>query len=335
SDPTLRAGYPMKLGAGGETPLRYADLDGDNVPELIVPTEDGVIRVLRKDGSALAGFPVQTLLQVQAGAHLTSPALTQLASATPPREEPRAVVVADLDGDGKPELITVAGVHVYVWENDGTQRAGFPQSMNLANCRGADQKQPTVHRKCGFIGSPAIAHLEGKTAAPDIVVAGMDGHLYAWRPDGTSVAHFPVNLVDPGQPSDQQISAESINNPAIGDLNGDGKDDVVIATNETYDVESPGPGDTQAGPGGVLIAAIAQAAGSSSRVYAIDGATGDFLPGWPIHLNGALQTTLPLIGPGHDAALAKLDGAQAIVVSTTSGNLSIYDVSGTLVTPMN
>ena len=42
TDPTLKPGYPKRLGSGGEAPTRYADLNGDNVQELIVPSEDGL-----------------------------------------------------------------------------------------------------------------------------------------------------------------------------------------------------------------------------------------------------------------------------------------------------
>ena len=48
--PATRAcgrGFPKRLGTGGEAPLRYADLNGDNTQELIIPTEDGTIHAYR------------------------------------------------------------------------------------------------------------------------------------------------------------------------------------------------------------------------------------------------------------------------------------------------
>ena len=45
------------------------------------------------------------------------------------------------------------------------------------------------------------------------------------------------------------------------------------------------------------------------RVLRRHGHTGGtFLPGWPVKLDGAIQTTLPLIGPGQDPAIAKIGG---------------------------
>ena len=45
-------GFPKQLGAGGESPTRYADLDGNDVQELIVPTEDGYVHALRTERQA-------------------------------------------------------------------------------------------------------------------------------------------------------------------------------------------------------------------------------------------------------------------------------------------
>src|SRR3954468_14588867 len=56
----LRSGFPKRLGTGGEAPVRYADLNGDNVQELIVPSMDGLVHAYEPDGAPLPGWPVQT-----------------------------------------------------------------------------------------------------------------------------------------------------------------------------------------------------------------------------------------------------------------------------------
>ena len=78
TDPTLRPGYPKRMGTGGEAPTRYADLNGDNVQELIVPTEDGLIHAYEPDGSELRGWPVHTETEQAALGHSGSPALAAL-----------------------------------------------------------------------------------------------------------------------------------------------------------------------------------------------------------------------------------------------------------------
>jgi hypothetical protein len=119
------------------------------------------------------------------------------------------------------------------------------------------------------------------------------------------------------------MAAESINEPAIADLNGDGKDDIVAATNETYAADPPG----SACPGaGTASDVLANAAGGSSRVYAISGANGNLLSGWPVHLNGAIQDTLPLIGPGQNPSVAKI-GGQTTVVASTTGSATIEELA--------
>ena len=331
NDPTLRNGFPKRLGTGGEAPIRYADINGDNVQELIVPTEDGTIHAYEPNGSELKGWPVHTLLEKSADGHSSAPGFAALAASTPPREPPRGPVVADLNGDGQPEIVDTAGIHVYAWEPDGSPVPGFPVSSNQSFCDPANESQPLVHPKCGFLSSPVAARLEGPGRPMDIVVPSLDGHLYAFDHNGNAVPGFPVQLVDPSVPPDQRMIAESINEPAIADLNGDGKDDIVVATNETYGAAAPSANDIGGLLGQGLSDLLANAAGGSSRVYAIDGSNGNFLPGWPIKLNGAIQDTLPLIGPGQDPSIVKLGGQTRIVASTTgSASIGVYKPDGSL-----
>jgi Subtilase family len=327
-DPDLRtrAGYPKRLGTGGESQPRYADLNGDNVPELIVPTVDGTVHAYRPDGTELPGWPVHTKLMWSAVEHLKAPGMKAVVPPAPPRESPRGPAVADLDSDGEPEVITVAGLHVYVWEPDGTLRKGFPVSSNRKFCGSALEKQENLHPKCGFVASPAIGHLEGPKGPPSIVIPSLDAHVYAFRPDGTNVPHFPRLLQDAAMPAADRQLAEIISGAAIADLNHDGFDDLVAPTNEAYGGES--------GEDVSFAGLLGNAAGQSTRVYAVNGKTGAYMPGWPIKISGIIQNVLPFIGPGTDPAVGDVAGALRVFSSATSGALSSYRPDGSLETTM-
>ncbi|HEV3284061.1 MAG TPA: S8 family serine peptidase [Solirubrobacteraceae bacterium] len=324
ADPTLLPGYPKRLGSGGESPTRFADLKGDNVQELIVPAEDGTVNAYLPKGSELRGWPVHTETEQAALGHSGSPALAALGL---PREPPRGPLIADLGGRGEADVIVAAGTHVYAWHGDGKPVSGFPVSSNAAFC-GPALENDNSHPKCGFLAAPALAHLEGYGQPPDIVEPSLDGHLYAWRADGTPVPGYPVALVDPAQvAAGKQMIAESINEAAIGDLTGAGHDDIVVASNEVYGAPTSSEDVSFAG-------VTASAAGSSGRLYAIDGSSGKILPGWPVATPGIIQNVLPLVGPGQDAAIAKIGGETAIVASTTGGALQELSPSGKTIRTM-
>ncbi|MCW2971117.1 MAG: Serine protease, subtilase family protein [Solirubrobacterales bacterium] len=324
TDPTLAAGFPKRLGSGGESPTRYADLNGDNVQELIVPTEDGLVHAYEPNGSELRGWPVRTETQQSALGHSGSPGLAALGL---PREPPRGPLIADLAGTGQSDVIVAAGTHIYAWHSNGKPVLGFPVSSSPAFC-GPALETSSSHPKCGFLAAPTIAHLEGFAKKPDIVEASLDGHLYAWRTSGRPVPGYPVALLDPAEvAAGRQMVAESINDPAVGDLTSAGHDDIVVASNEVYGAPEGGSDVSFAG-------VTAAAAGSSGRLYAIDGATGKIMPGWPVTMPGIIQNVLPLVGPGQDAAIANIGGQTVIVASTTGGALEELSPTGQVVRTM-
>jgi Subtilase family len=323
TDPTLLSGFPKRLGTGGESPTRFADLLGNNSQELIVPTEDGFVHAYQSNGSELPGWPVHTQTEQAALGHTGSPGLAALGL---PNEPIRGPLIADLAGNGSQDVVVVAGIHLYAWQGNGQPVPGFPVSSNQAFC-GPALENDNSHPKCGFAAAPALAHLEGFSKPADIVEPSLDGHLYAWRPNGEAVPHYPIALIDPEQVAKHEaMVAESINDAAIGDLTGSGHDDIVVASNEQYsgaELENKEP------PEEVSFAGItAGAAGSTSRLYAIDGATGKFLPGWPVHLPGIIQNVLPFVGPGQDAEIAKIGGETLIIASTTGGGLEELKPNG-------
>ena len=334
----LRPGYPKRLGTGGEAQPRYGDLNGDGVNELVLPTEDGLIHAYEPNGKELPGWPVRTQLQYTAVPHAKAPGVASvIAAGAPPREPPRGAAIADLDGDGIPEVVTVAGIHLYAWEPDGTLRKGFPVSSNRSFCRPSLERQdgtindndPGSHPKCGFVASPVVARrLEGPKGPADIVEPSLDGHLYAFRPNGKAVPHFPMQLADPHPPDGIKAIAESINAPVVADLNGDGYDDVVQATNEVY-------GKANSSSDVSFTNLASNATGQSTRVYAVSGKNGSILSGWPIKINGLIENVLPFVGPGNDPAVLEVGGKPEVVASATSGSLATYGANGQLVQNMH
>src|SRR5438477_5868846 len=126
ADPALLGAFPKSLNADGASSPAFADIDGDGLNELVMADGNGFVHAFKKDGSEARGFPVHTnrlnLSSTQTGGHTVyGPVL--LGSPT----------VADLDGDGWPEISAAdTEGYLYVWEHDGQLRRGFPVQVNRA-----------------------------------------------------------------------------------------------------------------------------------------------------------------------------------------------------------
>src|SRR5262249_16504119 len=193
---------------------------------------------------------------------------------------------------------------LYAWDRSGHLLAGFPVTTDPAFSRPEDRNEDNVLAR-GIAGAPALGDLDGDGKL-DIVVGAMDQHVYAWHGDGTPVAGWPVLARDAGEA--KPLGARIVSSPAIGDLDGDGKLDVVVGTNEIY--------------------------GRTGRLYAFRS-DGTLRPGWPVKvpsLNPDGPDVLPLVGQGVPSAPAVADvdgdGKLEVAVAAVAGPITVFRADG-------
>lgn len=354
TDPTTLPGFPIYLGASGESSPRLTDLDGDGREEIVVATADGQVHAIMADGTELPGFPAAL------GAY---PALSSevCGMSSDPRKCHRnarpfrdgtaggidpdsvrqsllaTIAVADLDGDSCRDIVaaTLDG-YIYVIDCDGQPKDGFPVEMDrtlLADgtdgarrcldaggterigCRSSQQ-----HGESGFFSSPALADLDGDGSL-EIVIGGMDAHAYAWHHDGTLVNGWPVPVEHPTQPEyedDGEINRYEdriVASPAICDLFGDGRNFVVLGTTERLENQA-----------NVFLYAISPQGTADPN--------GPFPPGWPTTVTGFIpDEILPYIGRGNPNSPACADfdgdGMDEVVNAGMGGNMVLIHEDGT------
>jgi hypothetical protein len=206
-------------GSGIFSSPAVVDLDGDGLLEIIVGAFDQRVYVFRADGTDQPGWP-----RFVSDSVWSSPAL------------------ADLDGDGRLEIIIGADAHLalspstlpgpcnpfssppvtpnggalIVFRSDGSPFPGFPICID-----------ETV------MSSPAVGDLDGD-GIPEIVVGTgrfyatttglpVGRRVYAFRRDGT---------LAPGWP--QPVGSTVFSSPALADLTGDGRLDVVVGSDDGF-----------------------------------------------------------------------------------------------------
>ena len=210
-----------------------ADLDNDNVLDIVTPLANGKVYAYDANGISKSGWPVSI-------GDVEDLYNSQVINSSPQ--------IADLDGNGTLEIIVGStDKNLYVLNNDGTLRWTYMTGDMILSTPSVADIDPSVEgleiafgsgdsyvylldmngnliwrNATGWTvrSSPTTGDIDGNGDL-EILIGGDDDKLWAWHHNGSLVNGWP-----------QIAGADLLSSPSIGDIDGDGDLEVVIGSDD-------------------------------------------------------------------------------------------------------
>jgi hypothetical protein len=257
----------------GGTAMVVADVNGDGRPDLVIPAESP------------SGFAVSVLLGNGDGTFQKPKTLTLGGYLFP------WIAVADVNGDGKPDLLVNNSNHI---------------SVLLGNGDGTFQKPRTAPP--GY-GSMVVADVNGD-GKPDVVTCGIGG-ISVLLGNGDGTFQKPQTLT---------LGESTLSQLTVADVNGDGKPDLVVTDGFNHTSVLLGNGDGTFQPPQTPQAFTV---GSNPSSVAVADVNGDGIPDL-VTANFGSPTVSVLLGNG-DGTFQK---PQTIPIDFFPSSVVVADVNG-------
>jgi len=366
ADSQTLPGFPIFLGASGESSPKLTDLNGDQREEIVMATSDGLLHAIQADGTELAGFPVALSTY--------DPLSPSVCAATPEKchRQSRAyqagvtggidpdsiktsvlatVAVGRLDGAAdlcRDAIVATLDGYLFAFDCNGALKAGFPKSADRAfladGTDGARTCDADCQRKCRSTGA---GYVEGETligcrneqqfgesgffSTPMLVDLDNDGDLEIVIPglDSQVYAWHHDGTDVAGWPV-------HLRHPTVPAFDDEGEPNLFV----DRIVASPAVADLFGDGLPYIIVGTTEREKNSNGVflYAVhpqgnNAAGGPFPTGWPTTVTGFIpEEILPYVGRGNPnspcVADFDNDGDDEVISAGMGGVINIIDSNG-------
>jgi hypothetical protein len=233
-DPSLREGFPRFIGPSGESQPALADLRGTGKLAIVFGDADGRVHALDHRGRELAGWPVRTNRTRVERAHR---------GVAPGREPIVAnVAIGDLKDNGHQWVVATSTTgRTYVWNAGGRLLRGWPKRLATGVAKPAQPRPALPFTRPATVGAtapPLLVDLDGNGSL-EVIQSGWDGHIHAWRANGTKVKGWPVKVTLPAgtQPPEGMVAINDQKldlSPVLAELDGDRRPELLQRTQYSF-----------------------------------------------------------------------------------------------------